>query len=153
MYEEICRSAGRPDAVEPALREALAEALAMANKDLRPESSFRTASFATERLATWKVERDPGAALDFAEQSVRYAERARSIPGAGPFTILRLAQARGEAALLYGRVGEERHDAALEARARALAEQSVAALGELTESQMGNWPRESRDRVRALAGR
>jgi tetratricopeptide (TPR) repeat protein len=147
VYEGICRSAGHPEAVEPALREALAEALSGAEKNQRPENFFRSASLAAERLASWTAPRDVDAALTFAEQSVQYAERARGIPGAGPFTILRLGQARGEAALLYARQG---HAEASTSRARALAEQSLAVMGELTEQQMANWPKVTRESIRSL---
>jgi hypothetical protein len=150
VYEGICRKVGRTDAVEPALREALKESFAVAQRDQRPESPYRTASLAAERLAEWVAVRDAASALDFAEQAVHFAERARAVPGAGPFTVLRLAQARGEAALLFARIAEERSDEKLRTRARTLAAASTAVMGELKEPQMAAWPVAARERVKAL---
>jgi tetratricopeptide (TPR) repeat protein len=146
VYENICRTGGHPEAVEPILRETLAEALGGAEKNQRPENFLRSASLAAERLASWTSPRDADAALAFAEQSVQYAERARAIPGANPFTILRLGQARGEAALLYA----QRRDETSHSRARALAGQSLAVMGELTEQQMAAWSKVTRESIRAL---
>ncbi len=150
VFEDACRRAGRTEEVEPALREALSETLALAALNQRPESPFRTASWAAERLASWMAGRDDEAAIGFAEQSAGLADRARSVPGSGPFTVLRVAQAHGEAALLLARLADRRNDDRLRGRARALAARSVAAMSSLTETQMDGWSRATRDQVKAM---
>jgi hypothetical protein len=65
--------------------------------------------------------------------------------------LLRLAQSRGQAALLYARLADQRRDSRLGARARDLASQSAAVMAEMKEAQLDSWPREERDQVRVLA--
>jgi len=118
--------------------------LAMAEKDQRPESALRTASFATERLATWIGARDrmplfsspsgvcnmPGGRVTFQEPtplpSYGWPVAGRSRPALCP-------------------CGRRKARWALTARSRALAEQSVAVMAELQEPQMVNWPRDTRE--------
>jgi tRNA A-37 threonylcarbamoyl transferase component Bud32 len=150
VYADLCRRAGRQNEVEPILRESLAEHLAIVERDQRPEAPLRSASVAAARLAEFKLGQDNEAAMRYADQSVGLAERASK--GSGPFTLLRVAQSRGDAALLYERVAEQRRDDKLWTRARNLASQSTAVMQELKEPQMERWPRADRERVKALAG-
>jgi tRNA A-37 threonylcarbamoyl transferase component Bud32 len=150
-HGRTCGKAGRREEAGASLRESLAEHLAVAQQFQRPEEPLRQASAAAAYLAEFQLGADDAAAMRYADQSVELADRARKVPGSGAFTLMRVAQSRGDASFLYARIADERHDDGLRARARDLAAQSVAAMAALREEQMEKWPRADRERVKALA--
>jgi tetratricopeptide (TPR) repeat protein len=151
VYGEICERSGKPAAVEPAVKEALAEALAIAKRAPRPEHWLRTASIASLRMAKWLATRDPDSALRYSEQSVSLARQAAALPGSIPFSLKQVAESKGETALLLSMLARQRSDAALQTKARDLARESVADMAKLADTQLADWSEKQRDLVRELA--
>jgi hypothetical protein len=151
-FGDTARNTEHLDEAENAFRESLDLCLSTSKKDQRPEGSLRTASLAAGRLATINARRKRhDDAMRLSDQAIELAHKAMAVPGAGPFTVLRVAQAQGEAALLFAAVAGERKDEAVRAKAWNYARQSAKVMAQLKEDQLGNWAKEDRERVLALA--
>jgi tetratricopeptide (TPR) repeat protein len=140
---DIQRGLNRPGDAARYWREAFAAGESLVERFDRDAPTLSHIARAAMRLARGAAG-DEAASL--ARKSLGYAERAAA--GSSPTWKHRLTHARGDAALIFANSG----NTSLQAEARALAEQSAAAIDQIPATQLkSEWPEPDRDKVRALA--